>query len=311
MFIYRYILTLLNFSFSTFLILTLYYAIYNISLIPKSTKNIFFGKTIDETIISLNNKRDANIIDKILDKFFNVIDKYFIDLDKYEIDINNANIKEIKNVYDIVKLGFIYSIIFFIAFFAFNEIGGYFLPEIKKLGVLKIINIIVVPLGFLIPILQIKSKNDRRNKIIRIEIPDVLDIIRQGVATGYMFTDSLREARPRDGGVVDKLLVEVISEIETSGDYIVAINNMGNKINDYKIKEFLQQLVIAADSESKRQVEICTSLAENVRELDDISKDLQIDKVEGSLELNQYVDTGFFAIVFLSFIIYDTYLKFK
>ena len=311
MFIYRYILILLNFSFSIFLMLTIYYITCNISLIPKSTKNIFFEKTIDETIASLNNKKDKNIIDKILDKFFDFIDKYFIDLDKYETDIYNANIKEIRNIYDVIKIGFICSITFFIALFIFREVAGYILEDIKTMGILKIVNVMVIPLGFLVPILQISSKNGERNRLIRIEIPDVLDVIRQGIATGYIFTDALKEARPKNGGVVDKLLIEVISEIETSGDYVVAINNMSNKINDHKIKEFLQQLVIAAESESERQIEICTSLAENVRELDDISKDLQIDKVKIGLVMHQYIDTAIFGAVFLVFVIYDTFLKFK
>ncbi|MEW9124677.1 MAG: hypothetical protein AB2421_18345 [Thermotaleaceae bacterium] len=289
--------------FSLSLFFTLYSVLAEINFVPKKSKNVFFTKSELDTINFSANARKKNLIEKGINKVIDIISGYF-DMDKINKNIERANKKGIENVANLIINSFMYAA----ALFATLLFVRHFIFD---MGIIKILNILAIPIGFYIPFSEINAEIKKKDKEIKIEIPEVLDLIRQGVGAGLLFIDAIKEARPQNGGAVDRLLKDVIAEIETSGDHILAINKMGEKINDEKIREFLQQLTIAVDADRDRQIEICAALAKSVRELEIISKNLQIDSVAGFLKTWQYTAVVVAGGVFITFALYDTYIRFQ
>jgi len=270
--------------------------------------NVFFKKTIEETQRTVSGIENRNALEKIIDKIIDAISDYF-DIKKLEKNIQRSGIKEYKSLSDMILNGILYSVILFITMFVSMIIISEVLEQ--NLGILKLLSIAAIPIGFYIPFAQVDMELDKKDKEIKLEMPQVLDLIRQGVGAGLLFIDALKEARPQNGGAVDFLFKDVITEIETSGDHVKAMSKMSDKISDDKIREFLQQLVIAVDADKERQIDICSNLANNVRELEDISKNIQIDSVDNFLDTWQWSCQGTVAAVFIIFVAYDTILKFQ
>lgn len=288
-------------SFSASMFLAVYYNLSSISFLPRRAKKVFFQKTIEETLRA-SSIRKKTLFDYLIDLLIEKVEG-FIDFSKIEKKIQRAGIKDFKSVSDVILYGGMYSVVIFIFVYIMKRI----LPDVPILGAAYYF---ALPIGFYLPIQQISDAVKRKDAEIKIEAPEVMDLVRQGIGAGLIFEEALKEARPQNGGGMDYLLKDVIAEIKTSGDHIRAISKMSEKINDDKIREFLQQLVIAVDSDKERQIEICAALARNVRELDDVAKNIQIDRIKGALKMQQYTCTGVMSAVFLVFVIYDAYTKF-
>lgn len=278
-------------------------------LIGKS-KSVFFEKSENEklSIFELNKKytsRFSRLIYKITDRYGNLLN-----ISKLEKDIQRANVKGINSVTDLVKRSILYAFILGFTVFASRLIFEYMNVDMD-MGILVMANIVAAIVGLYLPYYDIQNKVKRQERNIVMEIPDVGDYLLQGIATGLLFIDALKESRPKNGGSLDLLMMEAIAKIQTSGNHVEAIYDMADKINNVKIKEFLQQLVIAYDADRDRQLEICANLAQNVRELEEISKDLQEEDVDSFLNFMQISALVTFGAVFLALVLYDTYQTFK
>lgn len=296
----KYLPMVLAIFFSVSLVLVVHHYLSRKLFVVKN-KNVFFRKSQEETMSATNVKKKKQYIDILIDKVYERI-KNFFDVARLEKDIERANIKSIRSVEELVKLSFVYAFALGVTFFIARIL-------ILDMGIMIVLNIAAVIIGLCVPYLQVSGKIKKQEKLIKIEIPDVLDLIRQGIAAGLLFTDALKEARPKNNGPVDRLLKEVISKIQTSGDHVLAIYGMIEKINDEKIREFLQQLIIAYDADHDRQIEICADLSSNVRELEEVSKNIQIDEIDNFLQFWQYINVGTFSFVFLFIVLYDTFIK--
>lgn len=306
--IYQIIIIGFTLLFSISISLVTYFILSKINLLPNKSMDVFFQKTIEETQRSINGAENKTIIDQTIDKIIDAISDYF-DIKKIEKNIQRSGIKEYKSLSDMILNGILYSAILFITLFISTSVLIKILGQ--NIGIMKILSIVSMPLGFYIPFAQVNSELEKRDKEVKFEMPQVLDLIRQGVGAGLLFSEALKEARPQNGGAVDFLLKDVIAEIETSGDHVKAMSKMADKISDEKIREFLQQLVIAVDADKERQIDICSSLANNVRELEDISKNMQIDSVDSFLNGWQWTCQGVVAAVFIIFVAYDTLMQFQ
>lgn len=278
-------------------------------LIGKS-KSVFFEKSENEklSIFELNKKytsRFSRLIYKITDRYGNLLN-----ISKLEKDIQRANVKGINSVTDLVKRSILYAFILGFTVFASRLIFEYMNVDMD-MGILVMANIVAAIVGLYLPYYDIQNKVKRQERNIVMEIPDVGDYLLQGIATGLLFIDALKESRPKNGGSLDLLMMEAIAKIQTSGNHVEAIYDMADKINNVKIKEFLQQLVIAYDADRDRQIEICANLAQNVRELEEISKDMQEAEVDSFLNFMQISAVATFGAVFLALVLYDTYQTFK
>lgn len=305
---YVTIIKFILFIFGGLLALTIAYSLYHFlsksMLMIGKSKSVFFEKSENEKLSAYELKKKytsplAKLIYKILDSHGNLFN-----IAKLEKDMQRANIKGLTSVTDLVSMSLVAAFALGLTVFITRKL-------IFDMGFMIILNIVAVIAGLFLPYYTIQDKVKKQEKNIRIEIPEVLDLLRQGIAAGLLFIDALNEARPKNGGSLDILIKETISKIQTSGDHVKAIYEMADKINDTKIKEFLQQLVIAYDADRDRQIEICGNLAKNVRELEDVSKNLQIDGVERFLSGIQATAIGAFTVVFLAIILYDTFMKIK
>ena len=265
---------------------------------------MFFEKSENEKLSSYELKKKyttpfAKLIYKITDNYGSVLN-----INKLEKDMQRANVKGLTNIVEFISMSLVSSFALGITIFVTRLL-------IADMGIMVILNIVAVIGGLIFPYITIQDKVKKQEKTILIEIPEVLDLLRQGIAAGLLFMDALNEARPKNNGNLDTLIKETISKIQTSGDHVKAIYEMADKINNAKIKEFLQQLIIAYDADRDRQIEICGNLANNVRELEDVSKNLQIDSVERFLQALQATTIGTFTVVFLAIVLYDTFMKVK
>lgn len=294
--------------FSISIIISTYFIVSTISLVPKKSMQVFFQKTIEETQRSINGTENKSIVEKTIDKMIDSIGDYF-DIKKIEKNIQRSGIKEYKSLSDMIVNGILFSAILFVTLFISTSILTRVVEQ--NIGIMKMLSIAAIPLGFYIPFAQVNTELEKRDKEVKLEMPQVLDLIRQGVGAGLLFNEALKEARPQNGGAVDFLLKDVIAEIETSGDHVKAMSKMADKISDEKIREFLQQLVIAVDADKERQIDICSNLANNVRELEDITKNMQIDSVDSFLNGWQWTCQGTAAAIFIIFVAYDTFVKFN
>lgn len=308
--ILKYVAYLLGGLLSVSIVYVLYYFLSKSMLLIGKSKSIFFEKSENEKLsaFELKNKytsRLSRLIYKITDRYGNLLN-----ISKLEKDIHRANVKGINTITDLVKRSILYAFILGFTLYA-TRLLLYSMNVNLEMGILVILNIVAVLGGLYLPYLDIQQKVKKQEKNIRMEIPVVGDLLRQGIAAGLLFIDALKEARPKNGGSLDILMMEAIAKIQTSGNHIEAIYDMADKINDIKIKEFLQQLVIAYDADRDRQLEICANLAQNVRELEEISKDLQEEDVDSFLNFMQISALVTFGAVFLALVLYDTYQTFK
>lgn len=279
-----------------------YYFLSRSMLLVGKSRSIFFERSENEKLTAKELKEKyttpfSKLIYKIIEANENLLNTA-----KLEKDMQRANIKGLASISELVSMSIVSSLALGVTIYITRIL-------IFDMGIMVILNIIAVIGGLTFPYITIQDKIKKQEKSIRIEIPEVLDLLRQGVAAGLLFINALNEARPKNGGSLDTLIKETISKIQTSGNYIKAMHEMAEKINDIKIKEFLQQLVIAYDADRERQIEICGNLAKNVRELEEISKNLQIDGVEKFLNGIQATAIATFTVVFIAIILYDTFLK--
>lgn len=288
--------------FSLSIAYCIYYFLSKSILTIGRTKKVFFEKAENEKLTSYELQKKytspfAKLIYKAIDSYGNVLN-----VDKIEKDIQRANIKGLNSVVDLLSMSLVSSFALGFTIFIARVL-------ILDMGIMAILNIIAIIGGLSFPYVSVQDKIKKQEKIILIEIPEVLDLLRQGIAAGLLFVDALNEARPKNNGNLDVLIKETISKIQTSGDHVKAIYEMADKIDNSKIKEFLQQLIIAYDADKDRQIEICGNLARNVRDLEEVSKNLQIDSVDRFLQALQATTIGTFTIVFLAIILYDTFVK--
>lgn len=290
--------------FAFVLAYSIYYILSRSVLTIGRTRKVFFEKSENEKLSSYELKKKyttpfAKLIYKITDNYGSVLN-----INKLEKDMQRANVKGLTNIVEFISMSLVSSFALGITIFVTRLL-------IADMGIMVILNIVAVIGGLIFPYITIQDKVKKQEKTILIEIPEVLDLLRQGIAAGLLFMDALNEARPKNNGNLDTLIKETISKIQTSGDHVKAIYEMADKINNAKIKEFLQQLIIAYDADRDRQIEICGNLANNVRELEDVSKNLQIDSVERFLQALQATTIGTFTVVFLAIVLYDTFMKVK
>lgn len=282
---------------------SIYYVLSQAMFVPRRTKKIFFQKSIEETYRA-HGIKNKHTIDVLIDKLILKISS-FMDLSKIEKKIEHAGLRQYPSLKKVITSGLLFSIGSICASLAFQIIMPINNPFFSVLPYF------MAPMGFILPFQQIESAIAKKDKEIKLEAPEVLDLIRQGVGAGLIFVEALKESRPQNNGGMDILLKDVIAEIEISGDNVKAISKMNQKINDEKIREFLQQLSVAADSDKDRQIEICGELAKNVRELDYEAKSIQIEKIKSFLQLLQYSCTIVISAVFLAFVLYDAFMAFS
>jgi len=288
----------------------LYYFLSGSMMMIGRSKSIFFEKSENEKLTAFELKRKytsplSRLIYKITDRYGSIFN-----ISKLEKDIQRANVKGINSVADLVKRSLLYSLILVLTVYVARVYLKYM--EINaQMGIFAMANIAAGLAGLYLPYYDIQNKVKKQERNIVIEIPDVGDYLLQGIATGLLFIDALKEARPKNGGSLDILMMEAIAKIQTSGNHVEAIYDMADKINNVKIKEFLQQLVIAYDADKDRQIEICANLAKNVRDLEEISKDMQEEEYNGFLNFMQISALVTFGAVFLALVLYDTYQTFK
>jgi tight adherence protein C len=152
----------------------------------------------------------------------------------------------------VVKQKFAYSI-------ATGVIASvYFLPSGSYFSIF-----LAIVFGFFLPDILVTNSIQKRSETIAQALPDAVEMLTMCVEAGLSFQQSLQKVSINQNTVISNEFARVMSEIQIGEPRVVALTNMGQRLNHKDVQKF----VSAMSQVDRLGIPISSVLREQVQEL--------------------------------------------